>query len=73
MGSNLYRIGSTWLFDPELKLGYAAVRHKGTVSGMLEAYTIDRVGDKKYRRNCALSVPIGIIRKSVDIAERSGV
>lgn len=70
LSSNLYKIGTGWLFDVDNMVGYKVERsggsRNGEVKNFIEAFRIKN-DDEKSDVNYSMEVPIGVVRKALQI------
>lgn len=65
-----YKIGKNWLFDKNTAIGYKVIRKNGVLKEFIEAYRLEMDAKNCYAAKTSENVPIGIIRKSIEIMEK---
>lgn len=70
---NSYKVGRHYIFDKSTAKGYKVIRKNGEVIDFVEVYKLvkNERNDNDYDVKANTDVPLGIIRKSIEILEKA--
>lgn len=72
---NSYKVGRHYIFDKSTAKGYKVIRKNGEVIDFVEVYKLvkNERNENDYDVKANTDVPLGIIRKSIEILEKAWV
>ena len=72
---DFYKIGTGWVFDTVNNKGYIVKREKtargynGKILDFIPAFELIKTADGKYKSVIKVTVPAGVLRKAVEMAQ----
>lgn len=66
-----YKIGRHYIFDKHTAKGYKVVRENEKIIDFIEVYELVKNEKNDYDVKANIDIPIGIIRKSIEILEKA--
>lgn len=68
-----YKVGRHYIFDKSTAKGYKVIRKNGEITDFVEGYELvkNERNENDYDVKANTDVPIGIIRKSIEILEKA--